>query len=349
MRRLASALLLVVFFVLTLYSIVGIADSSAYGQLDENRSPDAIGSGERLVFTGSVAPSDHPLAVRARDRKDFLTGVSGARPYADAPAFFELETPAGRFTFDWSGARITGAPNASDPAQKGYTGFAPGDRVTVFAIKQGDGTLSAKYISGFTPADLARDRFRSGVRVLIAGLLFLGGSFLLPVLFRRYERRSISWAATSVRRVFTERGDAGGDRCPECGKSEILGLDACAACGRTIQPAPQVLDIERALERIRDFHAGSLVVRAAGGASLRLRWADSITMEFRPGELTARNTDRLRQVLTRLGIDPHREPGAIWQIQLGASPRAAAKIAHTVFVDVFGTDIGYRVQVDLHT
>ena len=185
--------------------------------------------------------------------------------------------------------------------------------------------------------------------MLIAGLLFLGGSFLLPVFFRRYERRAIYRAATSVRRVFTERGGAREDRCPECGNSEILGLDACATCGRSIQPAPQVLDIERALERIRDFHAGSLVVRAAGGASPQLRWADSITMEFRPGELRARNTVRLRQVLTRLGIDPHREPGAIWQIQLGASPRSAAKIAHTVFVDVFGTDIGYRVQVDLHT
>ena len=88
MRRLASALLLALFFVLTLYSIVGIADSSAYGRVDENRSPDAVDSGERLVFTGSVAPSDEPLAVRARDRKDFLTGVSGARPYSDASAFF---------------------------------------------------------------------------------------------------------------------------------------------------------------------------------------------------------------------------------------------------------------------
>ena len=256
---------------------------------------------------------------------------------------------AGRFTFDWSGARITGAPNASDPAQKGYTGFAPGDRVTVFAIKQDDGTLSAKYISGFAPADLALDRLRSGVRVLIAGLLFLAGSFLLPILFRRYERTSISRAATSARSVFALRADAGGDRCPECGKSEILGLDTCAACGRTVYPAPQVLAIERALERLRGFHAESLVVRAAGGASLRLRWADSITMEFRPGELTARNTVRLRQALIRLEIDPHREPGAIWRVQLGASPRVAAKIAHIVFLDVFGADIGYQVQVDLHT
>ncbi len=345
MRGPATVLFTALFLVLALYATLGMAETLAYDRATPNQLISHLESGGRAVFTGTMAVGDRPLVVRASKRRDFFTSLSKAALSDGEATSFDLDTGAGTVTFDWSDARISGAARTERTDRGEYSGFAAGDAVTVFAKVREDRILAATYISRMSPDDLVRDRFASNVNVLIAGVLFLGGVFILPVLTRRYGRRSrISAGFFSTRRR-DPVPNSGAEDCSECQNSALLGLENCAKCDRLVELGPQAAVIERALSEITSRRAGSIVVRASGGRSLRLLWAQSLTIEFRPGELTEKYTVRVRQEFSRHGIECRRDPGTIWRIDLGDAPRRAAQIIHELLVNSFHAASDYRVEV----
>lgn len=341
----ASVLPLLFFFALLVFALYAFAAVAPYRALETNARLGETVPGQRLVFVGVLAPSDQPLAIRARRGPDFLTGSASSAPYGEGPARFDLETPAGPFSFDWSQARIVQPGARARLEGNDYSGFAPGDRVTVFAKARAGGSLIAEFVSSLSPTQLIANRFGAGVRVLIAGVLMLALALLMPILVSRFRGGlRVAWPSPRARRSPRKLG-AGGESCPRCGESAAKGLSNCAGCGRPVSRARQVAQIAQALGELQASGSGSILILVAEGRSLRFRWTGTIQLEFQPGELSPRDSLRTRRLLAGLGLESSREPDAVWRIELGDSPPRAAGVAHAISLDVFGSAADYGVEV----
>lgn len=339
MRTPGVALPFLLFLALVVYWLFGFVEIAAYRNAAENPPPNSVPEDRWTIYTGLVAASgDLQLAIRAGWRADLLSNTVNAVPYEGSPPVSELQTSAGPVRFDWTKARIVAPPRKLKLAGGEYTGFAAGDTATLLVRGSEGGLPKAEYVSGLMPPELINHRLRAGVRTLIAGVLLLGATFLMPQLIARFRG---GWR---IARLGPRLGrSAGRNACPSCGQSAALSLDKCAACGRPVGGAPQLKSIERALSGLEQTGFGSLRLQA-GGKTLRLRWDASFWLEFRPGELSAGESLKTRRLLARLGFEPTRPPGALWRIDLGATAGRAAGLAHAILMDVHGLPADYQVK-----